>query len=72
MLVLKRHLGETIIIDDNIRITVIGITGSRVRLGITAPSSVTVDREEVLRRRMYAGPDEGGSNDPVMGRAAAK
>jgi carbon storage regulator len=52
MLVLTRCSGETIVIGDNIRITVADIRGDRVRLGITAPEQVRVDRGEVHERRM--------------------
>ena len=50
MLVLSRRLGETLIIGDDIKITVLGISGNQVRLGIAAPKEVTVHREEVYRR----------------------
>jgi carbon storage regulator len=55
MLVLTRHVGESIVIDGNIRITVVGIHGGRVRLGITAPGSLRVDRAEVHERRGVPG-----------------
>ena len=51
MLVLTRRPGEEIIIDGNIRITVVSIKGDRVRIGIEAPPSVTVDRQEIHERR---------------------
>jgi carbon storage regulator len=51
MLVLTRKLNEEIVIDGNIRITVVEIKRGRVRLGITAPDSVRVDRQEVQQRR---------------------
>ena len=50
MLVLTRRVGEEIIIANNIRITVAAIKGDKVRIGITAPPDVRVDREEVHRR----------------------
>jgi len=50
MLVLSRRLGETIIIGDDIKITVLGINGNQVRVGITAPKNVEVHREEVYHR----------------------
>jgi carbon storage regulator len=50
MLVLSRKLDESIIIDDNIRITVVGIRGNQVRLGIQAPPSIGVFRQEILER----------------------
>ncbi len=47
MLVLARSVEQSIIIGDEIKITVIGVRGKKVRLGITAPGHVTVHREEV-------------------------
>jgi carbon storage regulator len=51
MLVLTRRLGEEIVIDGDIRVTVVAIKGDQVRLGVSAPKFVTVDREEVHQRR---------------------
>jgi len=51
MLVLSRRVGEEIIINDNIRVTVVAVKGDRVRLGVVAPRTVTVDRSEVHDRR---------------------
>ncbi len=50
MLVLSRRLGETVMIGDDIKLTVLGINGNQVRLGIAAPKEVSVHREEVYRR----------------------
>ncbi len=50
MLVLSRKLNETIVIGDNIRLTVVGIAGNQVRLGIEAPGDVKIMREELLFR----------------------
>lgn len=50
MLVLSRKLNEVIVIDDTIRITVVGIRGNQIRLGIEAPDSVRVFREELCAR----------------------
>jgi carbon storage regulator len=47
MLVLSRHRDESIIIGDDIRITVIDIRGDKVRLGIEAPKEISVHRQEV-------------------------
>ncbi|MDQ7779258.1 MAG: carbon storage regulator CsrA [Planctomycetota bacterium] len=47
MLVLTRQKNETIVIGDNIEITVVGVRGDKVRLGIQAPSTVSVHRKEV-------------------------
>jgi len=48
MLVLSRKKEETIIINDNIRITIVDIRGDKIRVGITAPKDVPIHREEVL------------------------
>jgi len=48
MLSLTRRIGEKIIINDNISVTVMGIKGSQIRLGIDAPSDVSVHREEIF------------------------
>ena len=52
MLVLSRRPGEEIIIDGNIKVTVVSVKGDRVRIGIAAPDDVPVDRAEVHVRRM--------------------
>jgi carbon storage regulator len=51
MLVLTRRVGEEIVIDGNIHVMVVGVKGDRIRIGISAPPSVTVDRKEVHERR---------------------
>ena len=50
MLILTRKSGETIRIGNNISITVLGVSGQQVRLGITAPAEVEVHREEIYQR----------------------
>ena len=58
MLVLTRTVGEKIVIDGNIHVTVVAVKGNKVRLGIEAPDDVRVDREEVHQRRSeFAEPD---------------
>ena len=51
MLVLTRRVGEEIVIDGDIRITVVDISGDRARIGIAAPPSIRVDRREIYERR---------------------
>ena len=50
MLVLTRRVGETLIISDNIRVTILDVSGNQIRLGVTAPREVPVHREEVAER----------------------
>lgn len=50
MLILTRRIGEKIKIGDDIDVVVLGITGGQVRLGVTAPSDVSVHREEIYKR----------------------
>jgi carbon storage regulator len=46
MLVLSRRQGEEVVIGDNIRVTVLAIRGNQVRLGVTAPPEMSIQREE--------------------------
>ncbi|KHE92800.1 MAG: carbon storage regulator CsrA [Candidatus Scalindua rubra] len=50
MLILTRRLGESIIIEDNIKITVIDINKQQIKLGIDAPKHITINREEVAKK----------------------
>lgn len=49
MLVLTRKLNESIMVGDNVKITIVDVKGDQVKLGITAPREVAVHREEVYR-----------------------
>lgn len=59
MLVLSRRVGESIIIGDNIQITIVDMHKGRVRLGIKAPDDVRIDRQEIHDRRAeFAAPPD--------------
>ena len=51
MLILTRRVGETIMIGNDVTVTVLGVKGNQVRIGIVAPKDVVVDREEVAERK---------------------
>ncbi|MEE9304115.1 MAG: carbon storage regulator CsrA [Thiotrichaceae bacterium] len=50
MLILSRQVGETLFIGDDVQVTVLGVKGNQVRIGITAPKEVSILREELLLR----------------------
>lgn len=50
MLILTRRVGETVMVGDHVTITVLGVKGNQVRVGINAPKSVAVHREEIYVR----------------------
>lgn len=50
MLILTRRIGETLKIGDNVNVTILGVKGNQVRIGVNAPSKVAVHREEIYSR----------------------
>jgi carbon storage regulator len=50
MLILTRRVGETIMVGDEIQVSVLAVKGNQVRIGVTAPKDMPVDREEVRER----------------------
>ena len=65
MLILTRRMGETLIIGDDVNMTVLGIKGNQVRLGINAPKDVSVHREEIYLRIQHEKDDEDLGEDYV-------
>ena len=50
MLILTRKIGETLVIGDDVTLTILGIKGNQIRVGINAPKDVSIHREEVYLR----------------------
>ncbi|MEW7978702.1 MAG: carbon storage regulator [Candidatus Sedimenticola endophacoides] len=62
MLILTRRVGETLMIGDEVTVTVLGVKGNQVRIGVNAPRDVTVHREEIyerIKREQQGGQDFG-------------
>lgn len=72
MLILTRRIGETLVIGDEIQVTVLGVRGAQIRLGIDAPREVPVHREEVYRRIREERETQGGVAHSAERGAAAK
>ena len=59
MLILTRRVGETLMIGDDVTVTVLGVKGNQVRIGVNAPKDVAVHREEIYDRIKH---EENGNN----------
>jgi carbon storage regulator len=64
MLILTRRVGEALKIGENITVTVLGIKGNQVRLGVLAPKEIGVHREEIYDRIQHEKDDNAGNNEP--------
>lgn len=71
MLILTRRVGELLMIGDDISVTVLGVKGNQVRLGVEAPKSVAVHREEVYDRLRESASDGSSSQAQSAPRVAA-
>ena len=67
MLILTRRVGETLMIGDDIAVTVLGVKGGQVRVGVNAPRDVIVHREEIYERIR----DEDATGHPPLPKKAA-
>ena len=64
MLILMRRVGEAIYVGDEVRLTVLGVRGNQVRIGVHAPKHIPVHREEVYHRIKGESPGSRGTNEP--------
>ena len=59
MLILTRRVGETLMVGDEVTVTVLGVKGNQVRIGVNAPKDVSVHREEIYQRIQREKAEEG-------------
>ncbi|MDG2017886.1 MAG: carbon storage regulator CsrA [Porticoccaceae bacterium] len=63
MLILTRRVGETLVIGDDVNVTVLGVRGNQVRIGVNAPKEVAVHREEIYQRIQNENESANSSSD---------
>jgi carbon storage regulator len=72
MLILTRRVGESLIIGDDVTVTVLGVKGNQVRIGVDAPKNVSVHREEIYERIQKEKQGENAEQDPTPSQGAGK
>jgi len=63
MLILTRRVGETLMVGDEVTVTMLGVKGNQVRIGVNAPKEVAVHREEIYQRIQKEKSDESSTSE---------
>ncbi len=72
MLILTRRVGETLMVGDNVTITVLGVKGNQVRIGVNAPKEVSVHREEIYQRIQREKEGHSGEGSSETGQSSTR
>ncbi|MDU0355654.1 carbon storage regulator CsrA [Paraglaciecola aquimarina] len=67
MLILTRRVGETLMVGDDVTVTVLGVKGNQVRIGVNAPKEVSVHREEIYMRIQAEKNGQTTATDQIVG-----